>query len=129
VEATITAAKTRPEDAAAVELLRRYARLIDNAAPAGKYAKALDWLQNLRVDDKCEQFRLVIMVALAEHSVASDLGPKLLSTLEQLGATPSARSRLSARGVGATDAPPESAHDRMIRERDELAARRRDKAT
>jgi hypothetical protein len=80
-------------DAATAEIARMYARLIDNAAPAAKYRKALDWLAQVRTDDeKADEHMAVIAVALAQHSVASDLGPKLLAVLDALQMSPRARN-------------------------------------
>lgn len=86
-------------DAAAVALAKRYAALIDEAAPAAKYrdplrklAEALDPDDQAAVDAYDR-----VRTALAEHSVASDLGPKLLAALTALGATPAARA---AKGGG-----------------------------
>lgn len=61
---TIAALKLAPEDAAAVSLARRYAATIDAAEPHQR-AEAI-----------------------------AVLGPKLLTVLESLGATPVGRSRL-----------------------------------
>lgn len=90
-------------DAAAVALARRYAALIDNAAPDAKYREPLRKL-GAAIDpadtaalDALDRIR----DALAEHSVASDLGPKLLAALSALGATPAAR----AARKGGTGAP------------------------
>jgi len=68
VAETVNALQLEPEDAAAVQLARRYAAILDDA-----YA----------TDD--------------EAKVWNDLGPKLLAVLESLGATPRARA-LAAKG-------------------------------
>lgn len=128
LDEALKSAVTRPEDAATIQLARNYARLLDNAAPHGRYAKAVEWLQELRVDEKCEQFRLIILVALSEHSVASDLGPKLLVTLTELGMTPVARAKQSTRGVGPSDPPEKTPYQLALEKRDELAQRRAGKA-
>lgn len=86
-------------DAAGVGLARRYADLIDNASPAAKYRKALAILGKaipLSVADDVDAEDLyrawdVVTDALAQHSVASDLGPKYLATLTSLGLTPAGR--------------------------------------
>lgn len=86
-----------PRDVAAERLALTYAELIDNAAPAAKYRKALavlgravDSYQGLDAEDAAEAFETV-RDALAEHSVASDLGPKLTVVLTALGLTTAAR--------------------------------------
>lgn len=115
--AALRAAATRPEDAATIALAKNYARLLDAAAPAGRYAKAVEWLDTVRTD-KSNDLVNVIMAALADHSVASDLGPKLLGCLDALGMTPAARAKLSGRtGAGAAPMPKSPL--------DELLARRR----
>lgn len=94
VEKALKAVKIDPKDAGTAELARHYARLIDDAAPDKKYAEALAWLRGCHTNVRTEKFPLIIAAALAEHSVASDLGPKLLATLAALGATPVARKDL-----------------------------------
>lgn len=118
LDAALSALSEQPTDEAIVHLARHYARLLDNAAPAGKYAKAVAWIERLDCTAAQEQLRLTVLVALAEHSVASDLGPKYLAVLDALGMTPLARARLA----GKVQAPAE-AHKSPL---DELAARRRE---
>lgn len=97
-----------PRDGAAAALALTYAGLIDQAAPAGKYRRPLEVLQRavsglaLEEDDPFEAFQ-VIATALAEHTVASDLGPKLMQTLAGLGLTTASRGE--QRGEGKTRAP------------------------
>lgn len=86
-----------PRDVAAERLALTYAELIDNAAPAAKYRKAMavlsraiDAYVGLDAEDAAEAFQTVA-TALAEHSVASDLGPKLQVALTSLGLTTAAR--------------------------------------
>lgn len=81
-------------DQAAAALARRYARLIDEASPAAKYeeplrkiAAALD-----RDDEAAADAYRKIVTALSQHSVASDLGPKLLAALAACGMTPTSRN-------------------------------------
>jgi len=80
-----------PRDAAAEGLALHYARLIDQAAPAAKYRKHLRALAGALAryggadrDDALEALD-ALTVALGEHTVASDLGPKLLGVLVGLG--------------------------------------------
>lgn len=105
-------------DGAALALALTYAGLIDNAAPAGKYAAALRWVNGLE-DRYAEKYAPVIEAALAAHSVASDLGPKLLSALEQLQMTP--RARAAAQKASTGDQPSSNPVD-------QLADRRRSRA-
>lgn len=92
----LEAATLRPEDGATQALAVRYATLIDEAAPAAKYASALAWLAGEHEADDAARARYVdtIRAALSEHSVMSDLGPKLLAALDALGMSPRARAAL-----------------------------------
>lgn len=98
------------QDRGAAALARKYAALIDESAPSATYAKHLlairEALDVLRVEgikvfgydvDKAYD---AIVIALSDHSVASDLGPKLLAALNALGLTPAGRAE---RGGGKTD--------------------------
>ena len=83
-------------DAAAERLALAYAGLMDDAAPAGKYRKALATLRRavagtLTEEDEPDEALALITLALADHSVASDLGPKLLTVLTGMGLTVQAR--------------------------------------
>lgn len=97
-----------PRDGAAAALALTYAGLMDEAAPAGKYRRPLEVLHRsvaglaLQEDDPHEALQL-IATALAEHTVASDLGPKLLAVLAGLGLTAAARGE--QRGEGKKSAP------------------------
>jgi hypothetical protein len=97
LEEALILAQIDAQGAAGVELARRYARLLDDAAPGKAYVEALA-LMGRAMDHyaECEKWppmelrridkaRETITVALAEHSVASDLGPKLQSILAALG--------------------------------------------
>jgi hypothetical protein len=86
-------------DRSIAALARQYARLIDDAAPVARYADplrvltaAVAVLGSLGVDtSKAGDALRKITIALGEHSVASDLGPKLLAALTALGMTPASR--------------------------------------
>lgn len=123
VGSAIRSTKIDPKDAGAIALVKRYAELIDNAAPAAKYRKALRLLGRaaaLYADEDAEQVAEAfetVQVALAEHTVASDLGPKLLAALTALGLT------VGAKGGATTDGRPASASVK-----DELKARRATRA-
>lgn len=84
-------------DRGAAALARNYARLIDEAAPSATYAKHLLAVREALDVMRIEGVRVVgydvdkaydaILMALSDHSVASDLGPKLLAVLTSLGLT------------------------------------------
>lgn len=103
-----------PRDRSTLDLALLYAELIDAAAPAGKYERAIAWLSKQRFnDDTAEAHVATIMQALAWHSVASDLGPKLLAALDALRMTPRGRA---ARG-GKDDRPAPNALDQLAQRR------------
>lgn len=101
--------KTDPRDRAAEHLAQHYADLIDQAAPAVKYRKWLATLSQAAAhsdDPDAEEAFEQIATALAEHSVASDLGPKLLTVLTSLGLTTAGRGAAKdAGGKSATSSP------------------------
>lgn len=120
VTSALQDAKPAARDAGAVALAKQYAALIDEAAPAGKYRKALDALERVAAasdDDGAAEMLRTISTALAEHSVASDLGPKLLAALTALGLTLAGRP--AVKGGGPVVGTPK---------RDELKERRRARA-
>lgn len=93
----LNSAAVPPQSVAALALARRYTELLDHAVAADKYAKHLGLLAHVVEDYRHNHPRLlptdrrnldemerVITSALAEHSVASDLGPKLLAALSAL---------------------------------------------
>lgn len=92
----LEAAPPEDRDAGAVALCVRYARLIDEAAPAAKYRKALNVLEAIAGASGhpgADEMLRTITAALAAHSVASDLGPKLLAALTSLGLSVAGRSK------------------------------------
>jgi hypothetical protein len=100
VASALNDAKPEKQDAGTVALARHYARLIDDAAPAAKYRKALATLHavvSIEFSEEAAEALDKVRDALAQHSVASDLGPKLLATLTALGLTPAAR-KAAAKG-------------------------------
>ena len=121
VTAALATIKDRPADAGAIALCRTYAALIDAAAPAAKYRKALDVLAGHLGDapEPVAKAAETVADALAAHSVASDLGPKLLAALGALGLT------LAGRGTGANGGAHEPARNPL----DELRQRREQRAT
>lgn len=92
------AAAREAQDGAAEALALTYAALIDNAAPAARYRKALRHVaaavrayRGDGADDAAAGLE-VLETALSAHTVASDLGPKLLAALGTLGMTPAGRA-------------------------------------
>lgn len=121
VAAGLREADLKPEDAGAKALARRYAALIDDAVPAAKYTEALQVLR--RAVDECSdptagKHLEKIEAALAAHSVASDLGPKLLAVLTALGMTAAGRTTKGGAGGGVGPVSP------VASKLDELRARR-----
>lgn len=105
VRTSLAAMKVEAIDAGAAALAVRYAELLDEAVAAQKYASAIrilgrfiDWNNNGPQDQRrqVEQAWDRISAALAEHSVASDLGPKLQAALTALGLTPAGRKEAMA---------------------------------
>lgn len=128
VGSALSSITVSPEDRGAVALARRYAALMDDAAPAAKYGEALIALRGavefLRQLDPLAwsylgRYMTKVENALAAHSVASDLGPKLLATLTALGMT------VTGRGVRGGAPGVVSAVESKI---DELRARRERRA-
>jgi hypothetical protein len=115
-----TAAAVDGRDVGAEQLALVYAGLIDAPAPAAKYTKPLALLRRAcgahDDPDAMDAYR-AIRDALGAHSVASDLGPKLLAALDALGLTPKARA---AGGKGAS-----GGQSRPADPLDELRAKRR----
>lgn len=99
LERALDGAQVPVQSAAAVELARRYARLLDEPAVAAKYRQPLNMLRkafahfaetiNMTPTEakSLEMAEITIVTALGEHSVASDLGPKLLAALTALNMT------------------------------------------
>lgn len=131
VSAALSAATIDERDRGTAELARRYAALIDNATPASKYrapldelAQAIGYAEDIEAAEKALD---KIKDALAAHSVASDLGPKLLAALGALGLSVAGRA---GKTIGSTDggaaatqpaARPETQLERLRRERERLA--------
>ncbi|HZN70145.1 MAG TPA: hypothetical protein VFC00_00445 [Micromonosporaceae bacterium] len=92
VAAALKAAGPPPADAAAVALVKRYAALIDEATPRSVYAEHLRGLRAAVSGNEAAAKHLQrVEDALGAHSVASDLGPKLLAALTALGLTAAGR--------------------------------------
>lgn len=95
LERALVEAKPATRDAGAVALARRYAALVDGAAVLAKHREPLRVLRRAvdAYDDPEAAGKAFdrIHEALAAHSVASDLGPKLLAALTALGMTVAGR--------------------------------------
>ncbi|WP_433368390.1 terminase small subunit [Actinoplanes sp. CA-142083] len=106
VEASLAESPPSPRDEATAQLALSYAGLIDEAAPSAVLAKAIDVLEAHipEENDKARDAWTRITVALAEHTVASDLGPKLLAALDALLLTP--RSRAAGEKGGKANGQP-----------------------
>jgi hypothetical protein len=129
LEEALNGAQIPPTGAAAVALARRYAALLDEPAPAAKYRRhlrvlaaaakvAMEQARTDRDETAIAEMVEAVTTALAEHSVASDLGPKLLATLQGLGMV------LPAVKAPTSDGPATAATSA----RDELKARRATRA-
>lgn len=92
-----------PRDAGALALARRYAELLDQTEVSAQYRKPIERIEQALQEhvlqlENIDAERLLtawskVRSALAEHTTASDLGPKLLAALTALGLTPAGRSK------------------------------------
>lgn len=111
MRAVASALRTLPAtskvDLGAVALARKYAELIDEAAPRATYQRHLAELagalallaqHNPKAGADAHEHLIKVGNALSAHTVASDLGPKLLATLAALGLTPAGRGVRGALG-------------------------------
>jgi hypothetical protein len=91
VEETISCLELAPEDAGIAELAREYARTLDRAAAiaaaASKVMMSLEW-DDMDAHDQIKQ----ILKRVSAHASVSDIGPKLLTCLDALSATPKSRA-------------------------------------
>jgi hypothetical protein len=113
VRASATAAAGAAPDRALLDLALSYARLIDAAAPTAALAKAIDTIApHIPADPTttADAWRR-ITTTLAEHTVASDLGPKLLAALDALLLTP--RARAAAKKAVTGDQPTANPLDQL----------------
>jgi hypothetical protein len=86
VEETLSQLELAPEDVGIARLAVGYARTIDQAAAIAAQAQRIPF----DPDTADEVKRLAARVSA--HATMADLGPKLLATLDALGATPKARA-------------------------------------
>lgn len=104
VRRSLTTAKLPPADAGTVALARQYAALIDAAEPSAALARAIATVETriFPAEPAVHEAWRRVTTALSEHTVSSDLGPKLLAALESLGLSPRARAAMKA---GNADVP------------------------
>lgn len=124
VAAALRDAQVPAVDGGARALARRYAALIDEAVPLAKYEEPLRVLrQAVREcsDPNAEKHLVKIEAALSAHSVASDLGPKLLAVLTSLGMTAAGRG-VKGGGQGAGTVPSKLDELRQRRQRRQRGA-------
>lgn len=124
LRASLAALAEVERDKAAVQLARRYAALLDTAAVPSTFRAAFDRLARVAVTDADAAALAKVRDALSAHTVASDLGPKYLAVLVQLGLTPAARGVKT--GLNSMDPPvePVVAEPKPEGKRDELKQRR-----
>lgn len=84
------------EDAAAAKLADRYARELDQAAAVAAQAERV--LKAADEDPELAELVAALKQKLSARSAVENLGPKLLATLDALGATPKARAAASKGG-------------------------------
>jgi hypothetical protein len=133
VGASLNEAKIAKTDLAAAALCRRYAALIDDAQPAARLADHIAAvnaaLETLAVLDPLVGVDYMkawgkITEALAAHSVASDLGPKLLAGLSALGLTVAGRGvKGGTSGVGTPAVAPAGPANELQQRRESRAER------
>jgi hypothetical protein len=110
VRIALAATHKPAQDEGARALTLRYAELLDEAAPDKKYVKALRVLDGVVKEQlgfargpvqerEISEAWDTVRSALAQHSVASDLGPKLLAAMTSIGCT------LAGRKEAKGDAP------------------------
>jgi len=103
LEETLVKLQLADADAALVKLARRYAETLDAGAELADHVERA-W-EELDPEDQKGRRRLAMIEAkLVGRAALADLGPKLLATLQALGATPAARAR--RKGTGGGDAGP-----------------------
>lgn len=122
VAAALRTATTMPQDGATKALATRYARLVDEADQHAAEA-AQTWLELDPTDQIGRQRLAKLDAAVQAHTVAADLGPKLLAALDKLLMTPAARVSGTSTKGGARNVP-----SKLNALRDEVAAARRKRA-
>jgi len=100
VAKTLDSLELQAEDAATARLAEKYARELDGAqATAAQADKVLRRLDSDEVDPETVDLVSALRGKLAARTALESLGPKLLATLDALGASPKARAQA---GKGAT---------------------------
>lgn len=132
LRSSLAAAKITPLDSATAAIALRYAQLLDECAVEKQYVKPLEMLgqavtsyaDNLPIAaaDQLMGALAKVTSALAEHTTASDLGPKLLTTLTALNLTTAAREKGKPRTGSSGDVIPMA--NPLAVARDQARARR-----
>lgn len=92
VKITLDALELNGVDVAIASLSLEYAKTLDRAAAIAAHAAKLEKLLSAPKDiDLADQVR-ALRQRVAAHAAVSDLGPKLLSALDALQATPKSRA-------------------------------------
>lgn len=92
---------TKPEDAALVRLVERYAAAIDGARRIALAAEEIE------PEDATQARQLAALRERVEAvTVLAELGPKLAAALEMLGASPKARAGFARKGGDSGDGKP-----------------------
>lgn len=86
VRETLDALELQPEDVGIAELAVEYAAAMDRAAAIAAAAAKIPY-----DEDTAEEVKK-LRARVSQQVTVSDLGPKLLATLDALGATPKARA-------------------------------------
>ncbi len=110
VQSSLAEAKGEKRDAGVEALAIRYAELLDQAAVERQYVKAVEMISGAVLSyadgmsqtagDQMRSALVKVTSALAEHTTASDLGPKLLAAMTALNLTPAARAKPTEKGSG-----------------------------
>lgn len=98
LEAALKTVRIAPEDAAAVQLARLYARELDEARVVSTQLAAV--MRDLHgLNPRLHDRFLKLAVRVEQTTVAATIGPKLLAVLEQLGMTPAGRASVLGQGT------------------------------
>lgn len=114
-------------DLGVVALAKHYANLIDDAVLV---AASFDDLDTSQLDMNAAMYKRLekLEAAVNVYTVAATLGPKLMDTLNVLGLSPEARSKLAKAMPSSNEPPvvnkPKTALGALRAQQDELAMRR-----
>ena len=109
VRQTLSELKSEPEDTGMRKLAEQYASAIDDAQAIAVDARALVE-QTKRGEIELPRRMLNALEKYSDATnVLGELGPKLQSALESLGASPRSRAAITGKGVQKNDQPSKSA--------------------